>query len=210
MPNRRRIWTAWDEHKDIFAWFQDSRCTPGLSKNTFYLRINRGLSVEEALTRSIVKGKHGDSGGDDYSKRTRLYGIWLNMRGRCKSKNPHKYATYGAKGIQVCSEWDSFESFKTWAIANGYTDTLSIDRKDGNKNYAPDNCRWATILEQQQNLKSNRYLTAFGETKILAEWLRDSRCVPGELTLHTRLRLGWDFEKALITPVRSRKLALGL
>lgn len=89
----------------------------------------------------------------------RLYKIWQGMRQRCNNPNDKDYEQYGGRGIKVCAEWDnSSESFINWALQNGYADNLSIDRKDVNGNYCPENCHWATDTEQVRNrriLKSN-------------------------------------------------------
>lgn len=85
---------------------------------------------------------------------TRLYKIWIGMKGRCYNPNKDSYTNYGAKGITVCDEWlNSFKSFQDWAEANGYSDTLSIDRIDNAGNYEPDNCRWETALVQSSNTR---------------------------------------------------------
>ena len=85
--------------------------------------------------------------------RTRLYQCWRDMKQRCS--NPHccNYKYYGARGISVCDEWLDFINFYNWAIANGYSDTLTIDRIDNDGNYEPDNCRWASKSVQNMSMR---------------------------------------------------------
>lgn len=83
-------------------------------------------------------------------KGTRLYNIWRGMRSRVKeSSREHK--KYYDKGVKVCDEWEDFAEFKKWSLDNGYTDDLTIDRIDANKDYQPDNCRWVTMSVQNYN-----------------------------------------------------------
>lgn len=86
---------------------------------------------------------------------TRIYAIWNGIIQRCKNENYHNYLKYGKKGIQICSEWLKFENFYNWSINNGYTDKLSIDRKDFNGNYEPSNCRWVDDIAQANNKSNN-------------------------------------------------------
>jgi hypothetical protein len=81
----------------------------------------------------------------------RLYRIWKNMRTRCNNPNIPQAQNYGARGINVCQEWNNFGVFYDWALGNGYTDALSIDRIDVNGNYTPTNCCWATRAQQGEN-----------------------------------------------------------
>lgn len=84
-------------------------------------------------------------------KKTRLYRIFLGMHGRCNCKSDSGYARYGARGIRVCKAWRSFEKFHKWSTDHGYRDDLTLDRINGDKDYAPQNCRWATPREQANN-----------------------------------------------------------
>jgi len=84
------------------------------------------------------------------------------MKARCSNKNIPNYRNYGARGISVCHEWiNDFTSFYTWAIENGYTDELSIERINNNGNYEPSNCKWATNQEQAHNKRKTKSMNKY-------------------------------------------------
>ncbi len=90
-------------------------------------------------------------------KSTNLYGIWGNIKGRVLNPKNKKYNDYGGRGITICEEWkNDFMSFYNWAMENGYSDELSIDRIDNDGNYEPDNCRWTTQTIQNRNQRKRR------------------------------------------------------
>lgn len=126
--------------------------------------------------------------------------IWKQMHRRCCSEKDQRFSRYGARGIRVCEEWSDFEVFEKWALENGYTHGLSIDRKDNDGPYAPWNCRWATPKEQANNTSRNRKVSFSGETHSVSEW-SDITGIPAS-ALTKRLRSGWSAEKALTYPIR--------
>lgn len=102
-----------------------------------------------------------------------LYSVWSGMVQRCTNPKAQNYRRYGGRGIDVCEAWKcSFESFYNWAIENGYSTGLSIDRINNSLLYAPDNCRWVTRTAQQNNTRRNHSVTYNNETHTLAEWSR--------------------------------------
>lgn len=82
----------------------------------------------------------------------RLYEAWKNIIKRCSNPNHQLYKWYGARGIQICSEWrNDFFAFQHWARTHGYRRGLEIDRANNDAGYSPDNCRWVTRKENCQN-----------------------------------------------------------
>lgn len=121
--------------------------------------------------------------------RSRLHNIWGNMKQRCGNEKNTNYHSYGERGIEVCDEWlDDYETFRDWALENGYSDDLTLDRRDNNGIYSPDNCRWADCYTQANNRRTTRYITYNGETHSISEWARILGVSRG--TLDYRIRKG--------------------
>ena len=86
-----------------------------------------------------------------------LHSVWSDMKHRCTNPANKRYSIYGGKGIKVCDEWsESFQVFFNWAMSNGYNKGLSIDRKNGDLGYNPDNCRWISTKDQARNVYSGK------------------------------------------------------
>jgi hypothetical protein len=80
------------------------------------------------------------------------YTIWEGMIQRCTNKNAHSYKRYGGKGVSVCEKWRQFANFLK--DMGKRPDGLTLDRwPNRNGNYEPNNCRWASVLEQNHNLR---------------------------------------------------------
>ena len=151
--------------------------------------LQKETRKEHAL--NLKKIKHGMAD-------SRLYRIYNNMVSRCYRKSINGYENYGGRGIRVCDEWlgeNGFVNFMDWALANGYSDELTIDRLDSNGNYEPSNCKWATRKEQANNTRSTVFLEYNGETHSITEWSEITGIKKG--TIHNRLRKGFSIGKAL-------------
>lgn len=85
--------------------------------------------------------------------RTPLYHVWDQMLARCQNPNSTTFHKYGACGIKVHPSWQDSSVFIEWALKNGYSDGLTIDRKNTYGNYEPENCRWITPVAQGVNKK---------------------------------------------------------
>lgn len=126
-------------------------------------------------------------------RNVKLYNAWLNMRRRCRTREEYKH-------VSVCDEWVDYWQFHCWAMDNGFEEHLTIDRIDPYGDYCPENCRWVSHTSQQRNRTNNRVVSAWGETKTVAEWLEDLRCAAKEKTLYSRLKRGWSAEDAITRP----------
>jgi len=121
------------------------------------------------------------------------------MRARCSNPNDNSYKWYAEKGIKVCDRW--LNSFEDFVDDMGEKPSIkhSIERIDNNGNYSPQNCRWATRVEQANNVSNNHILIYKGVSLNLNQWA--TQMGMGHTTLRARIRLGWNVEKALTTPV---------
>lgn len=152
----------------------------------------RGIKYEHCLCESNLPQKWGQS-VNSY----RLYHIWQGIKRRCTSLNPNASKNYALRGISMCEEWlNDFGAFQEWALSNGYTDELTIDRIDVNGNYEPSNCRWATRATQSRNKRNTLYLTYNGETKCIADW-SDETGIAYQNIINRIKNLKWTIGQAL-------------
>lgn len=139
---------------------------------------------------------HGESN-------TRLYSIWSDMKKRCDNEKHLAFARYGGRGIGYDAQWAGFETFSEWAKSSGYSNELTLDRKNNDKGYSPDNCRWVSRKEQGRNKSNNVRFEHDGKFLTLGEW-SETTGIP-YTTLHGRIyNYGWSVERTLTTPARRR------
>ena len=128
------------------------------------------------------------------------YQAYDQMNRRCSNPNDKGFANYGGRGITVCDRWKhSFAAFLE-DMGERPSKKHSLDRIDNDGPYSPDNCRWGTREQQNNNKRTNRFLIFHGETLTISQWAR--RLHVHFCTLQYRLRRGWSVERTLTEPVR--------
>ncbi len=130
-------------------------------------------------------------------KPSTLYQRWCSMKSRCYGKTNSNYHKYGARGITVCAAWkSSFASFRDWALANGFSPELQIDRFPNREgNYEPENCRWVTCEQNLANRK-NSLIFPSGETSAQVA----TRLGMSISSIQHRLYRGMTMREAMTTP----------
>lgn len=144
--------------------------------------------------------RHGHTRGGRRSHHP-LYKIWEAMIRRCENPRDISYDNYGGRGIRVCPRWRaSFADFLA-DMGERPTPAHQIDRRKTNGDYEPENCHWATRLEQMRNTRHSRVLTFGGETLCVAEWA--ARTGISDKAIYNRIEQGWSVERMLTTPPRA-------
>lgn len=155
----------WEKTKASHSTYWICKCSCGSEKSYIASNLTRNHTTSCGCKTNSMKHKtHGMSN-------TRIYKIWLGIKKRCYAPYTPHYDYYGGRGISMCAEWrGDFQKFYEWSVANGYTDSLTIDRIDVNGDYSPNNCRWATIEQQAHNKRNLLYAKVNGIEKSLCEW----------------------------------------
>lgn len=180
--------------------FWDCKCSCGNSK------IIRSDALLGGTTKSCNCLGHENSIKSRFKHGMRndpFYKLWASMKYRCENPATTNYENYGGRGIYVCKRWHDFLNFKE-DMYNSYRDhcqkfgrnNTSIERNDTNKNYYPENCRWATRLEQNSNTRRNVFIEFNGEKLTISQWSR--KLGVNRTTIYRRVfKAKWPLEKAL-------------
>lgn len=171
-----------------------------------------GITTTDAIRRISSCGCIKAENGKEYFRKrntihgesnTRLYTIWENMINRTTNSKSKDYKNYGGRGITVCQEWKNFLNFKEWALNNGYSEELTIDRMENDKGYSPDNCRWADRETQDNNKRQTIMLLYKGKMQSAEQWAKEYNI--NRSTLIHRLNRGMSIKEALETPIKGGK-----
>lgn len=127
---------------------------------------------------------------------TKEYRAWNDIKTRCYNPKTKCYPNYGGRGIIVCERWiESYENFLA-DMGRAPSSTHSIERRDVNGNYEPDNCFWATAMEQANNKRNTCYVEMNGKTKSFSDWCRELG-LNYNTAMQRVYRLGWTPIEAL-------------
>jgi hypothetical protein len=189
---------AGTDHRGEIRWLCSCECgnlSIALGSN---LRTGNTQSCG-CLKRKIIQAganfKHGMNNTPEHR-------AWSHMRQRCNNPKDKSYKDYGARGITVCDRWqDSFPNFmEDMGLKPEPKHKYSLERKNNEEGYSPDNCVWATRRVQAKNKRNIIYWTYQGKTQHLSAWAEELGIEVG--TLWYRHKAGWPVEKILGTPVK--------
>ena len=131
------------------------------------------LHKEVAKMQGSIRGKANTKWTNEEAE---ILSHYTSMMTRCYNRNSNGFQFWGGRGIRVCDEWkdpiNGRKAFVAWAKVNGFRNDLSLDRIDVNGPYAPWNCRWITLADQNRNKRTNIRIEVLGETRTIAEWSR--------------------------------------
>ena len=176
------------------------RCDCGGTRDVKAANLMRGETRSCGCLGRETRKRNGDKAGvaqaHPFSKSAMLseYRTWEAMLARCYRPDAQGFANYGGRGIEVCVQWR--ESFEQFARDMGPRPAgHSIERKQNDGNYEPDNCRWATRIEQANNRRTNRRISVDGQTMTVAQWARHLGVSCH--VIHTRIYIGMDAVEAV-------------
>lgn len=176
-------------------WWWRVKCDCGNEKVYRAAAVVTGRSVSCGCYRKTLGAKsrtHGES-------HTRLHNIWTGMNNRCNPMNSVS-KRYGKRGIKVCEEWHDYTKFRDWALANGYKDGLTIERKNVDDDYCPENCTWILKEKQARNRGTTHWVDYNGKRMSLAEACEIAG-LPYKQVFHRIVKANWPVEKALSEPM---------
>lgn len=174
------------------------RCKCGTEKHVRISKLLEGASKSCGCWRNEMLTTHGQT-KNSIRQQSHEYWIWNSMIQRTTNPKNAGYRNYGGRGIGVSNPWLKFDSFFL-DMGMRPSSKHSLERKDNNKGYSKENCKWATRIEQNSNKRNTRLFSVNGVTKHLAEWARDIGA--NHVTILDRIKAGWSVEMAVTTPPR--------
>jgi hypothetical protein len=181
----------------VVMW--DTICTDGVAGQVSTSNLTHQKSTSCGCHRKEVSANltktHGLSNHP-------LNSIWAAMRDRCSRQTNSSFHSYGGRGITVCQEWqEDFMNFYNWSISKGWKPGLTLDRRNNDEGYSPDNCQFVTPSRNARNMRKTIIVSMFNESvPALDAFERHTTGRVECITFMNRLRAGWDVYDALYTP----------
>ena len=173
------------------------------AKHRHYLK-HRELIKQKRKSRYWGDSEKSRSNAREWGRLHPEYAAWKNMIRRCGSEpESENYKDYGGRGIRVCERWSGVDGYINFLQDMGQRPSPkhSIDRRDNNGNYEPENCRWTDTFHQTRNKRNNRMFTMNGKTQCLKDWSVETGISVTTL-IHRLGKLGWSVEESLTTPCK--------
>lgn len=173
-------------------------CDCGTTRQVAYTSLRCGFTRSCGCLKAETAGKHSITHG--LSNFGPEYDIWVAMVSRCTKVTDPAFHNYGGRGIKVCQRWIEVRNFLS-DMGKRPSAQHSVERKNNNGDYSPENCIWGTKDQQVNNTRRNRVVEFHGERMT---WMQASKRFKIEYnTLRQRFRNGWSVEAALLTPVNT-------
>lgn len=175
------------------------RCDCGSEKRILVYSVTSGCVLScgcyaKELNRKLVTDRNTTHGLSHHP----LYWRWNKIKDRCLNPKSKRYKDYGGRGITICPEWvNNFKVFYDWCLLNGYHPDLDIDRRDNERGYSPDNCRFITNQENANNSRSNIIVYFHGEKLTLAQACQKAGIMQKYILAWRWVKKGKTFEEAL-------------
>lgn len=174
------------------------RCDCGTEKVQNLSKIKHGRTSScGCLTKETNRLRETTHGCGTRGRTTPEYRSWKGMKERCRNPKSPNWKNYGGRGISICERWLKFENFLFDMGKCPFG--KSIERINNNGNYCPENCKWATALEQQNNRRNNRVISFNGETMTVYQWGRKLNMIPETLSLRFKR---WGIVSRSFEPIK--------
>jgi len=188
------------DEKQNARWLCECECGKSVVMRGATLTGGRSRSCG-CLQREAASAMNTTHGATAGGRKVKEYSVWASMFARCRNQSDPAYKDYGARGIDVCAEWASFEQFIA-DMGPRPSGDYSIDRIDNDLGYCKANCRWATRAQQARNNRRNRFINTPWGVMVLTDAAALAGIHVG--AVRSRLRRGWA-ESDLLKPVETKR-----